>query len=264
VEELFKALRSKDDKVMYEALIALQKIRDTSAGTGVIFLLRDLEDRIQIAAIETVGLLRTREAIEELQRDYREARNDRVRRAALSALSMVPAESSRPYFQQGFTSRDENVRASAAEGYGRLKSPADVPALRRAFDAERKMPPRLALAFALVNNGQHGVDPEGPLTYLVNTLNSRAWRGVAEPYLVELARDPAVRAAVNGFLRQGNREEKMGLARVLSLSGDQDSLTTLEALTRDADTDVAAEAVRSLRNLRARLGQANNAQTVER
>jgi HEAT repeat protein len=255
IDDLIKALRSKDDTIMYESLIALQKIRDTSAGPRVIFLLRDLEDRIQIAAIETVGLLRTREAVEELQRAYREARNDKVRRAALSALAMVPHETSRPYFQQGFTSRDEHVRTAAAEGYARLRHSADAPALLTAFESERKMPPRLALAFALVANGRYSVDPMAPLTYLVNTLNSRAWRGVAEPYLVELAREPQVRQALHGFLRQANREEKIGLARVLAMSGDQDTVATLDALTRDADSEVAAEAVRSLRTLRARLRQ---------
>ena len=55
IPDLVEALHSKDDPVMYEALIALQKIRDPSAAPRIAFLLRDLEEKIQIAALETTG-----------------------------------------------------------------------------------------------------------------------------------------------------------------------------------------------------------------
>jgi HEAT repeat protein len=42
IPDLQEALRSKDSQVIYESLIALQKIRDPSAGPSVAFLLRDL------------------------------------------------------------------------------------------------------------------------------------------------------------------------------------------------------------------------------
>ena len=36
---------------MYESLIALQKIRDPAAGPGMAFLLRDLDEKVQMAAL---------------------------------------------------------------------------------------------------------------------------------------------------------------------------------------------------------------------
>ena len=62
IPDLVEALHSKDDQVMYEALIAIQKIRDPSAAPRIAFLLRDLDDKIQIAALETTGILRNRDA----------------------------------------------------------------------------------------------------------------------------------------------------------------------------------------------------------
>ena len=119
------------------------------------------------------------------------------------------------------------------------------------------MPPRLAAAFALVALGKTESSEFAPLTYLVNSLNSRGYRGVAQAYLGELARTPAgnqaVRSALHAFLKRATKEEKLGILRVLAASGDRESLPHLEALTKDTDTDVAQEAIRAVRTLRARL-----------
>jgi HEAT repeat protein len=253
VPSLVQALHTKDDDVMFESLLALQKIRDQSAGPEVVFLLRDLEPRVQIAAIETAALLRATQAVPELQRVYREARSDKVRKAALTALAMLPDESSRPLFQEGFTDRKEELRAAAAEGFGRLKNPQDVPAIRQAFEQERKAPARLAQAFALVALGQLETTEFAPVTTLVNALNSSRYDGIAEPYLVELAREPGVREVLYGYLRQGTRGEKSGIARILGRSGDKGSLPHLQALSKDPDVEVAQEAIRAIKNLQTRL-----------
>ena len=55
--DLVDALRTKDNTVMYEALVAIRKIGDPAAGPKITYLLRDLDDRIQSAAIEDAGLL---------------------------------------------------------------------------------------------------------------------------------------------------------------------------------------------------------------
>ena len=253
VPDLIEALRSKDDDVMFESLIALQKIRDPEAAPKISFLLRDLQERIQIAAIETTGLLQNREAISDLQKVYERATSKRVRRAALGALAMLPDERNRPYYQKGFADQDEGVRAAAAEGLGRLGNAGDQPTLEAAFRDERKMLPRLALAFSLVKLGTTDLGEFSPLRYLVNTLNSRQHRGVAEPYLNELARQEAVRNALQTTIRQGTKDEKIALGRVLATTGDRSSVAYLEPLTKDPDSDVAQESLRALRTLKARI-----------
>jgi hypothetical protein len=100
VPDLVQALRTKDTDVLYESLIAMQKIRDESAGPQITFLLRDLNPKVQIAAIETTGLLRNREAVPDLMEVLKRAKDAKVRRAALGSLAMLPDEKSRPVFQQ--------------------------------------------------------------------------------------------------------------------------------------------------------------------
>ena len=252
VPDLLEAIRSKDTSLIYESLIAIQKIREESAATQIGFLLRDLNPKVQIAAIETVGLLRNKETLPDLVDALNRSRDARVRRAALTSIAMLPAESSRQIYARYLQDKDEKMRAAAAEGYGRLRNPDDRPMLEKAWQDEGKTPVRLALAFALVTLGETQLSEFSPLQYLINTLNQAAWRDVAFAYLVETARDDQVRNALYPSLDSGTRDERISLARVLARSGDKDSIPRLQKLTSDTDAEVAQEGMRALRNLQAR------------
>jgi HEAT repeat protein len=253
VPDLVEAVRSKDTKVIYECLIALQKIGDKSAGPRVSFLLRDLDENVQAAAVETAGLLRNVDALADLNSVLTRTESRRVRRAALYSIAMLAQESSRPMFTSYLRDRDPELRAAAAEGLGRLKTPSDVAALQRGFDDESSNMARLSFAFALVRNGKLELTEFSPLQYMVNGLNSAARAKAAQALLTEAARDAAVRRVLIQPLRQGTRDEKIGLLRVMAASGDGEVEPLLDELTRDPNVEVASEAVRSLRNLRARL-----------
>src|ERR1051326_7424474 len=76
VPDLVEAAHSKNTDVIYESLIALQKIHDESAGPRITFLLNDLDQKVQIAAIETTGLLRDNDAVPDLIRVLDRARDN--------------------------------------------------------------------------------------------------------------------------------------------------------------------------------------------
>jgi HEAT repeat protein len=253
VPDLIEALHSKDDKLMYESLVALQKIGDPAAAPRVTFLLRDLEEKIQIQALETTGLLRNKDAAPDVRDALQHARSVRVRRAALEALAMIADPADRAIFLNNLKDRDDGVRAAAAEGLGRLRNPADRIAIEQAFNDEHGMSPRLSAAFALVDLGQLNTAQFGPLRYLVNALNQKSWRGVAIAFVIELARDAQIRQAIYTMLPDSTKDEKQQIAMVLARSGDKDSVAVLEGLSRDPDPDVAAEGIRDLRTLRSRL-----------
>jgi HEAT repeat protein len=253
--DLEQALHSKDTQVIYECLVAIQKIRDPSAGASIIFLLRDLDERVQIAAIETTGLLMYQDGVSALRDVLEHSKSMKVKRAAITALAQMPDQQLHGVYTSYLNNKDEGLREAAAEGFARLKDPNDRAAVESAFANERKTGPRLSLAFALVSMGKHEMGEFDPLRYLVDNLNSTGYRGVARPYLTELARDPEVRRVLSPALRDPmvTRDEKIGLAQVLSQSGDRDTLPVLEDLSRDPDHDVAQEGLRALKNLRARL-----------
>ena len=251
--DLLDAIKTRDTDVIYESLVAMQKIRDESAGPRIAFLLRDLNQKVQIAAIETTGLLRNREAAGDLIDVIGRSKDAKVRHAAIGALAMVPDAQSSEIFRQYLSGPDEKMRAGAAEGFARLRNPADSALFQQAWKDEGKTGTRLSLAFAMAMLGRIEPGEFSPLQFLVNNLNSSAYRGVAQPFLIELARDAATRGALYPLLATATKDEKVGLARVLSTSGGKESLPYLEKLSRDTDTDVAQEGLRAMRNLQARL-----------
>jgi len=253
IPDLLEALKTKDNTVMYESIIAIQKIRDPSVAPKLRYLLHDLNERVQIAAIETNGLLENKDAIPDLANVLKTSRSAKVRRASLTAIAMLPDPSSRPLYAQYLSDRDDAMRGAAAEGFARLKNPADTAVVKPAFEGENKASPRISMAFALVSLGNTEVSEFSPLQLLVNTLNSKTHEGEAIAFLTELARDPKIRAALYPSLTSGAKDEKIYLARVMARSGGQDSVSPLEKVSQDTDTEVAQEGVRALRNLRARL-----------
>jgi hypothetical protein len=106
---------------------------------------------------------------------------------------------------------------------------------------------RLALAFALVAHGKMEL-----LDELVSNLTSRTRAGEARPYLIELAREAPVREALYPKIYSSDAGIRRNLCVVFSASGDSTSISYLEVLLRDRDSEVVAEASRAIRILRAR------------
>jgi HEAT repeat protein len=253
IPDLLQALNSKDDRLMYESLIALEKIRDPAAGPGLAFLLRDLDEKVQVAALQATGILRNQSAAPDVRDVLDHARTAKVRREALTTLAMIADPADHGVFLRYLNDKDDGLRAAGAEGLARLKNPADRPILEKAFEAERSNNARLSMAFGVVSLGSRVMSEFSPLQYLINTLNSKAYRDVAIAFLTELTRDPEVRQAIYPILTHATRDEKTGISVVLARSGDRDSEPYLEALVQDSDSEVMQEGTRSLRTLRNRI-----------
>jgi HEAT repeat protein len=252
--DLVDALRSKDNNVMYESLVAMQKIRDPEAGPKITYLLRDLDDRVQSTAIDTAGVLLSTDALPSLRGIVANPRNSKTERSAMAAIAMMPEMQDRDLFLRQLGAKDERLRAASAEGLARIGNKTDEPALEKSWQDEEKMTPRLAAAFGLVMDGKLELAEDSPFRYLINTLNSAASHEIAYAYLVETARHKPVLDALYPLIDSGTRDEKIYLARVLAASGDQNSVPVLDKVSRDPDKDVAQEGLRALRSLRARLG----------
>ena len=251
--DLIEALRSKDTGLIYESLNAIEKIHDESAATRIGFLLRDPDQKVQLTAIETVGLLGNNSLLPDLTEVLNRSRDKKVQRAALTAIAMLPDPKDRELYARYMQDKDDRLRAAAAEGYARLRNPSDLPMLEKAWDAEKKSEPRLSVAFAMVMLGKTELSEFSPLKYLINTLNSAAYKGEAFPFLVEAARNPTVRTALYQPMLTGTRDEKIQLAGVIARSGDRDSVAQLQKLSNDTDPEVAKEGLRAMRDLQARL-----------
>ena len=253
VASLQQALRSKDTELILESLYALQKIGDRSAGSGVSFLARDLDDRVQMAALETLGVLRNEQSASDVRSALTHARNAKIRRAALSTLSMLGQPADRKIFQQYASDSDPALRASALEGLGRVREPEDTPVLEEAYNEQNAdWRVHFAAAFALVDEGKIDTGEFSPLRYLVDNLEIKERESVAEAYLKELCRRDDVRRAVFPLISNATRDQKVALSNILGASESQDAVPALTKLSQDINPDVALAASRALRMLQAR------------
>jgi len=250
VPDLIEGLRTKDDQIMYQSLIAIQKIGAREAAPRITFLTRDLDERIQLAAIETVGILGDTAALPDLKRVLESNPKTKVRRAALTAMAMLPDPGYREFYASLLKDKDEYTRAAGAEGLGRIRNPQDRSLLEAAWEGEKKTLTLLSLAFGLVALGHTETGEGSPLEYLVRELDSKAWRGVAQPLLVELARQPEVRRSLIPLMESGDRDERVGVIEVFGQVGATEAASNLERLANDSDSDVADAAARSLRIIR--------------
>jgi HEAT repeat protein len=223
VPDLVEAAFSDNADLILESLRALQKIKDVSSGPRIAFLLMYPQKEVQIQAALTLGLLRVEEAIGDL-------------RVTLEATEDIDV-----------LDRERKLRIPAALGLGRLKNPEHLPHIEQARERERDSSVRLALDFALISHGRLEYVNE-----VVEELASRARRGEARPYLIELAREGPVRDALYAHLYSRNAEVRKNICVVLGASGDSNSIVQLDNLLRDRDPEVALEASRAIRFLRSR------------
>jgi HEAT repeat protein len=243
--ELEKALQSKHSGLILESLFAIQKLRDTSAGLSVAVLVNDFDTDVQTTALDTLGILHHTDAAGAIRQIVSRPRNNKVRRAALQALAMFALPEDRSTFEGYKNDKDEDLRASALEGLGRVRDPDDIAALQTAYDNERDMKPRLAAAFGIVNEGKTEMSVYSPLQYLVNGLDSSKANSISQAYLLELSRRPAVRKALLPILPNATKGEKLGLIHALAPSADAETTEALRSLTKDPDSDISIAAARS-------------------
>ena len=249
--DLKQSLQSRNTLIIVEAVRSLEKIREPSVGPDIVFLLRDPDPKVQEATAETAGQLRVKEASPSLVDLAKSSDKKEVRRAALIGLAKIPDNGEDKFFLLHLRDKDKQIRAAAAEGIGRAGNRADLQTIQDAFAGEKAESPRLSMAFAAVLLGDRD-----KLGYLIDSLESTFHRLEARPFLVELARDPQVLVELYAPLTSGTRNQRIHLAHVIARSGNRESRTHLERLSKDLDERVAEAASRELKNLDARLGSA--------
>jgi HEAT repeat protein len=253
VPSLVQALHAKNSDLLFESLIALQKIHDPSAGQGIGFLTHDLDERIQLTALETVGVLRSVPAAPDVRLALSSARNIKVRRAALEALAMLGIAQDRSTFLHYSNDRDPELRAAALEGLGRIREPEDFPVLQRSFDeGEIDWRIHLAAAFGMVNEGKVDTSEFSPLAYLVESLQTRGRAGVASAYLTELARQQNVTSALTKIIPEMDKTQKIALCSIFGAAGTPDTLPPLNTFAKDIDPDIAFAASKALHTAQTR------------
>lgn len=251
--DLYPLLKSKDDAMMLAAMRAIETSGDKAAATETVFLVRDLNDKIQSHAIAINGIYRNEAALPDLAEVFSRGRSAKSRAAALEAIAMIGSPESKGLFVQNLDSREPALRGLAAEGLGRIGAKDQAAKLKALYQDEGSGRARLGQAFALVLLGNRESAEFSPLTYLFNALNSSAWRDFAGAYLRELSRDEEIRKGLRERVASATKAEKIELARILAAEGNREDRAALDAIGHDRDPEVAQEGIKATRLLNARL-----------
>lgn len=249
VPALVKASHSPDAGLAVNALDALSKIKDISAGPEVTDLLDSPSKDVRRAACITIGILRTKSAAPKLQEIYQTDTDGDTRKAALDGLAFIGDPASYPVFIKALWSQDKDERAYAAEGLARIRDPKAGANLEKRMKIEKDAGVKLAILFAQVSIGE-----TEHLRDLVDALTSRTRSDVARSYLIELTRQKSLLSAVYSYLNDSNATIRRQLCVVLMYSGDASSLPHLSPLTHDRNSDVAAAALRATQAIRSQAG----------
>lgn len=248
VPDLVTAAHSSDTDLAREALNALTKIKDLSAGPQLVDLLDSPNKDVKRDACVTVGILRTNDALPKLQSIFESSPDQKDRVAAIQGLAYLGQKVSVPLFTKALWSEDKNLRQAAAEGLARAADPQSLGELEKAVSAEKDAEVKVAIEYAISALGKQDY-----LSSLVSELGSKTRGDVARAYLTELARDPTFLPRLYPYLQSQDTGVRKRLCMVLMYSGDQSSLEPLDRLSHDPDSDVAAQALRAKRAIRARV-----------
>ncbi|HLI31020.1 MAG TPA: HEAT repeat domain-containing protein [Terriglobia bacterium] len=247
VPALVKAAHSSDPDLAVNALNALSHIKDISVGPQLVDLLDSPSKEVRQTACITVGVLRTRAAVPKLQEIYQNDPDNDTRESALNGLAFIGDPASYAIFIKALEGDNKQDRMYGAEGLARARVAKARSALDKRMQIEKDSRVKLAIRFAQTSLGesQHLQD-------LVDALGSRTLGDSAQSYLIELARRKNILSAIYAYLHSGNANIRRRLCTVLMYSGDASSLSYLQPLTKDRNSDVAAEALRAEQAIRAR------------
>jgi HEAT repeat protein len=247
VPDLVATAHSPNADMARAALDSLAKIKDISAGPKLLDLLDSPNRDLQQDAAVTIGILRTRAAVPKLQAMYENSPHKETREKALEGLGYIGDPVSGPLFLKALWDPDNSIEISAAEGIARSQYQPALPDLLRAAPAEKNAEVRLAMEFAITSLGR-----DDYLSSLVNDLGSGSRGGIAQAYLIELARNPALLPKLYSYMDSRDADVRRRLCNVLMYSGDKTSLAPLERASHDGNGDVAAAALRAMAAVRAR------------
>lgn len=247
VPDLIKAAYSSDPDLAVEALNALAKIHDFSAGPQLINLLDSESKDVKRQAIVTLGILRTKIALPKLQSIHVNDPDRTLREKALEGLAYLGSPVSAPLFIKALWSSEKDLRVLGAEGLARAREPSTLGDLERAVQVEKDAEVKLAIEYSITALGKADY-----FSLVVKELGSKLRGNAAQAYLTELSQEASFLPRLYPYLTSQDNDVRRRLCTVLMFTGNASSVEYLERLSRDPDVDVATEALRALRAVRQR------------
>lgn len=245
IPKMVEGMNGAEPNLQVAILRSFYKIRDRSVAGEVQPYLLNTNKKVRNEALLTLGLFKSLEALPQIQTLYDQNPGRDVRLNCLEAMALIGDASSLPVFRRHLSDGGPRYRQFAAEGIGRAGDDSVAANVSRAFLAEKKPAPRLAMSFALYSLGRKEY-----LDQMVAALKERMLHQQAQAYLIELK--ARVSPGLVNYLNDSNPLVRRRLCLVLGQIGDSATAEKLRPLLKDDDTEVVSEATRALRRIGAR------------
>ena len=215
---------------------------DQALGDAMTMALNDPQTTARAAVLDALGAMRYERAVQALIDLVQYYRRDERGASALAALARIAHPSAGALFVGELTAGNRATKISAIEGLARLGDRAQAGAIRSAMARDRNDAVLLAQRFAWV------LLENGPFDPLFAALAKSGTREQALRYLIELA--PGRSASFAGAAKDVDPRRRADVAFILAMAGDPAALPVVEAMTRDADSQVVRAADRAVARLR--------------
>ena len=245
IPRMVEGMNGAEPNLQVAILRSFYKIRDRSVAGDVQPYLLNTNKKVRNEALLTLGLFKSVEALPQIQTLYDQNPGRDVRLNCLEAMALIGDPGSLPVFRRHLSDGGPKYRQFAAEGIGRAGDDSVAASVSRAYLAEKKPAPRLAMSFALYSLGR-----KEHLDQMVAALKERMHHQQAQAYLLELK--ARVSPDLVTYLNDSNPLIRRRLCLVLGRIGDSTTAEKLRPLLKDDDTEVVSEATRALRRIGAR------------
>ena len=242
IPKMVEGMNGAEPNLQVAILRSFYKIRDRSVAGEVQPYLLNTNKKVRNEAILTLGLFKSLEALPQIQTLYDQNPGRDVRLNCLEAMALIGDAGSLPVFRRHLGDGGPKYRQFAAEGIGRAGDASVAEDVSRAFLAENKPAPRLAMSFALYNLGRKEY-----LDQMVAALKERLIHQQALAYLLELK--TRVSPDLVNYLNDSNPVIRRRLCLALGMIGDSASARSLRPLLKDNAPEVVSEATRALRRI---------------
>jgi HEAT repeat protein len=242
IPKMLDEMRTGDSNLRVAILRSLYKIKNPAVDEQILPYLNDSEKVVRDEAILTLGLLKSRKALPELQKIYAQDTDTKLRIKAFQAITLIGDPASLELFKRNLKNPEAIYRQYAAEGIARVGDESIVEEVSRTYLNEKKLSPQLALSFALYRLGRKEY-----LEKLVSSLNERMYYDQVTSYLLEMG--TPVSFELMKHLNHEDARVREHLCHVLGLIGDKSAIDKLRPLLQDSNNQVVSEAALAIRRL---------------
>ncbi len=242
VPKMLDSMKTGDANLKIAVLRSLYKIRDTSVDERLLPYLNDSDKDVRDETVVTLGLLRSKRALPELQQIYDQNPDTKLRLKAYQSIALIGDASSLELFRRSLKDVDKAYRQYGAEGLARVAEASLVEEVSKAYILEKDLGAQLAESFALYRLGRKEF-----MEKLILGLSERMFHEQVTAYLLEMG--AVVVPELVGHLSHENASVRERLCYVLGMIGDSSAIESLKPMLKDTSNSVASEAAVAIRRL---------------